>query len=267
MGLHPPPALIALYIYRVSAPHADFLTVLPKGPSCCWPRFKPRYEKTIDDKMVVTTGNCSTAVGCSETFLHKHSLAGSVVFLAIFAILIPVAFALGVCYQTSVFATIIITGLALEVLGYIGRILLAVDDASTQTDFILFLVGTILGPTIISLALFRLLPPIVATYGDGFQAWRSQWHNSVFYAFTAVCAVLQVAGAVMATVPTDANTVSPEQDGTEERILTSPRLILEYVFSWLDLPYTCRASSCSRSSGCALLLRCTSERIYSTQAS
>ncbi|KAK8017957.1 hypothetical protein PG991_007147 [Apiospora marii] len=157
--------------------------------------------------MVVTTGNCSTAAGCSETLLHKPSLAGSAVFLAVFAILIPIAFALGVRYQTSVFATIIITGLALEVLGYIGRLLLAVDDASTHTDFILFLVGTILGPTIISLALFRLLPPIVATYGDGFRAWRPQWHNSVFYAFTAVSAVLQVAGAVMATVPTNANAI------------------------------------------------------------
>ncbi|KAK7943036.1 phospholipid-translocating ATPase [Apiospora aurea] len=157
--------------------------------------------------MVATTGNCSTAVGCSETFLHKPSLAGSVVLLAIFAILIPIAFALGVRYQTSVFATIIITGLALEVLGYIGRLLLAVNDASTKTDFILSLVGTILGPTIIALALFRLLPPIVATYGDGFQAWRPQWHNSVFYAFTAVCVVLQVAGAVMATVPTNADAI------------------------------------------------------------
>ncbi|KAK8084776.1 phospholipid-translocating ATPase [Apiospora hydei] len=157
--------------------------------------------------MVVTTGNCSTAVGCSETFLHKPSLTGSVVLLAIFAILIPIAFALGVRYQASVFATIIITGLALEVLGYIGRLLLAVDDASTKTDFILSLVGTILGPTIIALALFRLLPPIVATYGDGFQAWRPQWHNSVFYAFTAVCVVLQVVGAVMATVPRDANAI------------------------------------------------------------
>ncbi|KAK8069492.1 hypothetical protein PG994_006108 [Apiospora phragmitis] len=158
--------------------------------------------------MVVTTGNCSTVVSCPETFLHKPSLAGSVVLLAIFAILIPTAFALGVRYQTSVFATIIITGLALEVIGYIGRLLLAVDDASTKTDFILSLVGTILGPTIIALALFRLLPPIVATYGDGFQAWRPQWHNSVFYAFTAVCVVLQVVGAVMATVPTDAVTLN-----------------------------------------------------------
>ncbi|KAK8014650.1 hypothetical protein PG990_007946 [Apiospora arundinis] len=158
--------------------------------------------------MVVTTGNCSTAVGYSETFLHeKPSLAGSVVLLAVFAILIPIAFALGVRYQTSVFATTVITGLALELLGYIGRLLLAVDDASTKTDFILFLAGTILAPTIIALALFRLLPPIVATYGDTFQEWRPQWHNSVFYAFTAVCVVLQVSGAVLATVSTDPNTL------------------------------------------------------------
>ena len=166
---------------------------------------------------MVTTGNCSTVAGCSETFFHeKPSLAGSVVLLATFAILIPIAFALGVRYQTSIFATTIITGLALELLGYIGRLLLALDDASTKTDFILSLVGTVLAPTIIALALFRLLPPIVATYGDNFQTWRPQWHNSVFYAFTAVCVVLQVAGAVLATVPTDSTTVSSNQDNYEE---------------------------------------------------
>ncbi|ORY62990.1 RTA1 like protein-domain-containing protein [Pseudomassariella vexata] len=155
--------------------------------------------------MAITAG-CASG-NCPRDIVHyvaqsDFSLAGNVALLALFGVLIPIVFILGITYRSSVFATTIITGLALEVMGYIGRVLLALNNRD-KNDFILSYVGTIIGPVFFCLAIFRLMPRIVAVYGDLFAAWRPAWHNVVFYAFTTVCLVLQAVGAILSTTPHD----------------------------------------------------------------
>ncbi|KAH6652669.1 RTA1 like protein-domain-containing protein [Truncatella angustata] len=145
---------------------------------------------------MASSGDCDRN-SCSYGFLqYEPSLAGNVVLLAFFAILIPIALFLGFRYQSLIFAVTITTGLSLEIIGYVGR-LLARSNKNNKADFILFQLGTLLAPIFISLAVFRLMPPIVAAYGDRYRAWRPAWHNIVFYAFSAVCIVLQTIGSVL----------------------------------------------------------------------
>ncbi|KAI2777411.1 RTA1 like protein-domain-containing protein [Daldinia loculata] len=140
---------------------------------------------------------------CSRIFLtYEPSLAGSAIFLALFAILIPITLALGIKYKSSVFATAVVTGLALEVVGYIGRLLLH-NTPTDRSGFILFLIGTITGPTFICGGIFLIAPQIVTVYGEEFRSWRPVWYLFVLYVLTAVSLVLELAGVLVSTIQDD----------------------------------------------------------------
>ncbi|KAI1850209.1 hypothetical protein JX265_002106 [Neoarthrinium moseri] len=152
---------------------------------------------------MASSGDCSKD-GCYYGYLqYEPSLAGNALLLALFAVLLPIACILCHRYHSSVFSTIVATGLCLEVIAYASRLLLATHEDGDKTEFVLSYIATILAPTIISLAIFRLMPPVVAAYGEQFRAWRPSWHNVVFYALTAICVVLQAVGGVLSTVPND----------------------------------------------------------------
>ncbi|KAI1653322.1 RTA1 like protein-domain-containing protein [Daldinia decipiens] len=137
---------------------------------------------------------------CSQIFLiYKPSFAGSGVFLALFAVLIPITLALGIKYKSSVFATAVVTGLTLEVMGYIGRLLLH-NTPTDRSGFILFLIGTIVGPTFICGSIFLIPPQIFTIYGEEFRSWRPVWYSFVLYVLTAVSLVLELAGVLVSTI-------------------------------------------------------------------
>ncbi|KAI1481177.1 RTA1 like protein-domain-containing protein [Daldinia eschscholtzii] len=140
---------------------------------------------------------------CSRVFLtYKPSLAGNGVFLALFAILIPVAFALGIKYKSTVFSTAVVTGLALEVVGYIGRLLLY-NTPTDRSGFILFLIGTIVGPTLICGSLFLIIPQVITVYGEEFRSWRSPWYCFLLQVLTALSLALELAGGLVSAIKDD----------------------------------------------------------------
>ncbi|KAI1750805.1 hypothetical protein F4782DRAFT_532090 [Xylaria castorea] len=140
------------------------------------------------------------AADCSRTFLYQSpTLTPNSILLAFFAILIPVALALGARYRSLGFATAIATGLALEVAGYIGRLLLY-GKPNGRTEFAIFLVGTTLGPTCICGAMFLVVPRIVAVYGEEYHAWRPVWYPVLFFILTMVSLILEITGSVLSTV-------------------------------------------------------------------
>ncbi|KAI8624853.1 hypothetical protein F5Y19DRAFT_284533 [Xylariaceae sp. FL1651] len=148
---------------------------------------------------MVSSTTCAFA-DCSRIFLtHPPILAGNAILLAFFAILIPIALAQGIKYKSSGFATAVTTGLALEVVGYIGRLLLH-GNPNSRNDFIVFLVGTTLGPTCISGAMFLVMPRIVAVYGEEYHSWRSAWYLFLFSALVAVSLTLELVGSLLSTV-------------------------------------------------------------------
>ncbi|KAI0015991.1 RTA1 like protein-domain-containing protein [Xylariomycetidae sp. FL0641] len=148
-----------------------------------------------------------TSGDCPRQFLtYQPTLAGNAVLLSLFAALIPAIAVLGFKFRSSVFGTAVSTGLALEVLGYIGRLLLH-SSPNSRGDFILFLLGTILGPTCVCGAMFLVVPRIVALYGEEFRTWRPTWYLFLFYALTTICLVLELAGILASTVQDDSDLI------------------------------------------------------------
>ncbi|RYP09003.1 hypothetical protein DL765_008600 [Monosporascus sp. GIB2] len=144
---------------------------------------------------------------CSRFFpTYTPSLGGNVALLALFAVLIPIALVMGIRYNSIVFSTALATGLALEVMGYIGRILLR-NGPSSRSSFTLFFLGTSMGPNFISGAMFHVMPRIIAIYGPEFRTWRPSWYLPVFYELTAVSLVFEIAGGVVATTKLTPNAI------------------------------------------------------------
>ncbi|KAI0446225.1 hypothetical protein F4803DRAFT_59409 [Xylaria telfairii] len=140
------------------------------------------------------------AADCSRTFFYPPStLTGNAVLLAFFATLIPIALALGAKYRSLGFATAIAMGLVLEVVGYVGRLLLH-SRPDSRAGFALFLVGTTLGSTCVSGAMFLVVPRIVAVYGKEYHSWRPVWYLTLFSVLTVVALILEFAGSVLLTI-------------------------------------------------------------------
>ncbi|KAI0431713.1 RTA1 like protein-domain-containing protein [Xylaria sp. FL1042] len=180
---------------------------------------------------MANTANSITcfSTGCSRVFLFQPpTLTANAVLLAFFAILIPIALTLGARYRSLGFATAIATSLSLEVIGYIGRLLLH-NHHNDRTDFAIFLVGTILGPTCICGAMFWTVPRIVTIYGEQYHSWRSLWYLLLFSVLTIVSLALEFAGAIVATVQDAPSTI-----GTGLRVLITGlvvQLVALFIFT------------------------------------
>ncbi|GAW19777.1 hypothetical protein ANO14919_092680 [Xylariales sp. No.14919] len=149
--------------------------------------------------MTIGSSLTCVSVDCPRIFLFQPpSLAGNAVLLAFFTILIPIALALGVKYKSPGFTTFIATGLALEAVGYVGRLLLR-NNQNNPTYFAIFLTGTTLGPTCICGAMFSVVPRIIAIYGEEYRSWRPFWYLLLLSALTIASLALELVGSVVST--------------------------------------------------------------------
>lgn len=130
----------------------------------------------------------SNAADCTSTtcpvdngFLsNPPSLVGTVVLLVLFAALVPVNLWIGARCRTTTYSVTLVIGLVLEVMGYTGRLLLRFDLAS-KTYFLLFVLGTIMGPTFITAAIYTTLPHILTLYGSDVSSLQKPVWLSYFF--------------------------------------------------------------------------------------
>jgi len=156
------------------------------------------------------TGDCTEANVCPVEggFLsYQPSIPGNSVILAAYAAIIPIALVLGYRFRTLGFAVNLATGLCLEVLGFAGRLLLNGRRAS-QSFFSLYLLGTILGPSLIASAIFVVLPHVLLIYGAGVSPLRSGHAGLLFMALVVLSVVLEIVGVAFAVFGLDGEVVS-----------------------------------------------------------
>lgn len=141
-------------------------------------------------------GDCGSTCPVEGGFYgYKPNVGGNAVLLAAFAVLILVALYLGVRLRTPVFSATLATGMLLEALGFLGRVLLN-GSPDSQSFFVLSLLGTLLGPVCVCGAIFLTLPHILTVYGDHLSPLRPVLVGIIFYGLAAIAAVIQVIGAV-----------------------------------------------------------------------
>ncbi|KAK0733307.1 RTA1 like protein-domain-containing protein [Lasiosphaeria miniovina] len=124
------------------------------------------------------------------------STAGNAFMLAAFASLIPVNVYTGIRYKTLLYASLIIAGLLLEIVGHVGKILLQ-NDAASVPSFALYITGMLWGPSFISAAIFFFLPHVLVIYGQEFRLISRPVYLGVFFIILDVFTLaFQLVGAV-----------------------------------------------------------------------
>jgi hypothetical protein len=147
------------------------------------------------------SGDCTSSATCplpNGYLSSPPSLAGSAVFVVAFAVLIPINFVAGIRHNTPLYSSAIIAGLLFEVVGYIGRLMLHSNVASVS-GFIVYMVGTIMGPAFVTSAIYQILPHVVVLYGKQFSLIsQPAYFGLLFLALDMLTLVIQAAGIAVA---------------------------------------------------------------------
>ncbi|OAQ75446.1 RTA-like protein [Purpureocillium lilacinum] len=128
-------------------------------------------------------------------FSYSPSIAGNAILLALFSLLLPITLYMGYLFRTPFFSAVLATGLAFDVVGFAGRVLLHGDRAS-QTYFTLSMLGTVLGPTFTAAAIFVVLPHVLAVYGDHLSPCRPSFVEAGLCSLTCAALVIELVGVL-----------------------------------------------------------------------
>lgn len=141
------------------------------------------------------TGDCTDCPFPGSYLPYSPSLPGNAFLLAAFAALIPTSLFLGYRFPSLGFTLNFVTALCLEVLGFVGRLLLR-NEGGSRAFFALYLLGSVLGTTAFASALFVVLPHMLGVYeGRGVRGARVAVG---FMGLLVVIIVLEIAGVAFA---------------------------------------------------------------------
>lgn len=102
-----------------------------------------------------------------------------------------------------------IGGTVLEVVGYVGRIMM-IQDIFDQNNFIIYLVGLTIGPAFYGAAIYLSLSRIITIYGQGLCWLKPKTVTITWIGFDTVSLLLQSAGGAISSM---ANTKSQSDMG------------------------------------------------------
>lgn len=99
-------------------------------------------------------------------------------------------------------------------MGYSGKLLLR-NDLASKSYFALSLFGTAAGPTLITAAVYTILPHILALYGSDLSTpLEPVWLSYFFFAFDSFTVAFQTVGCVFAAQGYTEVEVSTTFEGT-----------------------------------------------------
>jgi hypothetical protein len=150
-------------------------------------------------------------VGCidSTECIHEYgeldyipTLPGNILFAAIFGVALVAQIYLGIRHKTWGYMTAMIGGCVLEIVGYIGRLMMH-NDIFDNNAFIIYIVGLTIAPAFYSAAVYLCFSRIVALYGQGLPIVKARIITMVFIGGDFISLLLQSAGGAIASTADD----------------------------------------------------------------
>ncbi|KAJ5080991.1 RTA1 domain protein [Penicillium angulare] len=129
---------------------------------------------------------------------YQPNLPANAFFAALFGLLFVSQLGLGIWYRTWPFMIAMLPGLVLEILGYIGRILLH-NNPFEFNNFLLYLICLTLGPAFFSAAIYICLGKIVIIYGESISRFRPRTYTTIFVSCDLLSLILQAVGGALAS--------------------------------------------------------------------
>ena len=167
-------------------------------------------ESILQDEC--TPSICSVSI-CGE-IAYIPNLGGNALYMALLIILFIVQLFLCVRYKTFGFLIGMFGGLALEILGYGGRVWLH-NNIFNFNAFLLYLIPLTIGPAFLSGSIYICLGRIVNINGAHLSRFSAKTYAIVFISSDILALVLQAVGGALAS---EANTPSQTNIGVNVMI-------------------------------------------------
>ncbi|KAL8719546.1 MAG: hypothetical protein Q9181_008053 [Wetmoreana brouardii] len=137
---------------------------------------------------------------CPISIAQVHyvpSLAGNVLYLAIFSICLILQLIFGFRWRTWTFTGAMFGGLVLEVLGYVSRVQMH-DNPFKSDPFLMYLVVLTIAPCFMTAAIYLSLSRIILIYGEDLARFKPRTYTIVFISCDIFSLVLQAIGGALA---------------------------------------------------------------------
>lgn len=154
----------------------------------------------MSDGAIVPPG-CIDDIECLKEYGSVHyipSTAGNALFLGIFGAALIAQLYLGIRHKTWGYMAAMLGGTLLEIVGYVGRIMM-IDDVFNENNFIIYLIGLTIGPAFYSAAIYLCFSRIVNVYGNTLSLLRPKIVTIIFIGGDFISLVLQAAGGAIAS--------------------------------------------------------------------
>ncbi|KAF4159530.1 hypothetical protein CNMCM8927_003129 [Aspergillus lentulus] len=129
-------------------------------------------------------------------FNYVPNLAGNLLYLALFGTMLVANLGLGIYYRTWGYLVGMMGGLALEVIGYVGRVQLHYNPFPFD-PFLEYLICLTIGPAFLSAAIYICLSHIVVVYAEGISRLKPRTYTIIFVLCDFLSLVLQAAGGAI----------------------------------------------------------------------
>lgn len=130
------------------------------------------------------------------------TLPGNATYLGIFVVLFVAQSYLGIRHRTWGYLVGMLAGIALELLGYAGRIMLY-DNIFNNNNFIIYLIGLTIGPAFLTAAIYLCLGRIITIYSVRLSILKPKWVTIIFVGCDLVSLILQAAGGAITSLADD----------------------------------------------------------------
>ncbi|KAL4993619.1 RTA1 like protein-domain-containing protein [Aspergillus recurvatus] len=131
------------------------------------------------------------------------NLAGNVLYLVLFAIMLLAQLCQGLRFRTWSYLALMTCGTLLEVIGYGGRLLLH-SNPFNFSAFLQYLICLTIAPAFVTAAIYLSFGRVIVIYGERFSRLKAKSYAKIFVSCDILCLVLQAAGgAVTATAGRD----------------------------------------------------------------
>lgn len=132
------------------------------------------------------------------------TLAGNAIYAGIFGLLLLAQTIIGVRSKTWGFLVGMACGIILEIIGYIGRVLLN-DNVFEQNYFIIYLVGLTIGPAFLAASIYLCLGRIITIYSVELSLLKPRTITCIFVCCDFVSILLQAVGGAITATADDAD--------------------------------------------------------------
>lgn len=147
---------------------------------------------------------CTLAI-CDLSLAYLNylpSLGGNALYAAFFGLFIAGQLYFGIRHRTWGFMVAMVSGLVLEIFGYIARTMIHSNPFS-KSDFLMYLVPLTIAPAFFSAAVYLCLGRIVVVYGEDASRFRPATYTLIFCSCDFFSLFLQAIGGAMASAATN----------------------------------------------------------------